>query len=149
MPGTLAPFRGQTFLLALLLSDANLPFPLTKLVSSPIPVTTYSKDLDMRLTACYAVAELLIKEHRAYHREFINANRPNPRVYAVDDIVFARQAVRSDAWRECVNTLQYTFTGPWKVTSVLPGASYELEHCENAGPKTRNMPPNYHRIHQN
>ena len=26
-PGTLAPFRGQTFLEALLLSDANLPFP--------------------------------------------------------------------------------------------------------------------------
>jgi hypothetical protein len=108
-----------------------------ELVSSPSTVTTYSKDLAMRLTACRAVAELLIKEHRAYHREFINANRPNPRVYAVGDIVFARRAVRSDARRERVNKLQYAFTGPWKVTSVLPGASYELEHCENAGRKDK------------
>ena len=90
----------------------------------------------MRLTACRAIAELLIKEHRAYHRKFINANHPNPRVYAVGDIVFAHQAVRSDARRERVNKLQYAFTGPWKV-SVLPGASYELEHCENAGRKDK------------
>ena len=60
-----------------------------ELVSSPSTVMTYSKDLAMRLTACRAIAELLIKEHCAYHREFINANRPNPRVYAVSDIVFA------------------------------------------------------------
>ena len=91
----------------------------------------------MRLTACRAIAELLIKEHRAYHREFINAHRPNPRVYAMGDIVFARRAVWSDARRERVNKLQYAFTGPWKVISVLPGASYELEHCENAGRKDK------------
>ena len=49
-----------------------------ELVSSPSMVTTYSKDLAMYLTACHAIAELLIKEHHAYHRKFINANRPNP-----------------------------------------------------------------------
>jgi hypothetical protein len=87
----------------------------------------------MSLTACCAIAELLVKEHRAYHHKFINANCPNPWVYAIGDIVFARRAVQSDAWRECVNKLQYAFTGPWKVISVLPGTSYELEHCENAG----------------
>ena len=108
-----------------------------ELVSSPSTVTTYSKDLAMCLTACHAVAELLIKEHRAYHRKFINANRPNSRVYAVGNIVFARRAVRSDAQQERVNKLQYTFTGPWKVTSVLPGTSYELEHCKNAGRKDK------------
>ncbi len=91
----------------------------------------------MRLTACHAIAELLIKEHCAYHHEFINANRPNPQVYAVGDIVFARRAVRSGTQRECVNKLQYTFTRPWKVTSVLPGTSYELEHCKNAGRKDK------------
>ena len=60
-----------------------------ELVSSPNTVTTYSKDLAMRLTATRAVAELLVKEHRDYHRELINAQRPNPRVYAIGDIVFA------------------------------------------------------------
>ncbi len=91
----------------------------------------------MRLTVCRAIAELLVKEHRAYHREFINANRPNSWVYALGDIVFARRAVRSDARRECVNKLQYAFTRPRKVISVLPGASYKLEHCENAGRKDK------------
>ncbi len=91
----------------------------------------------MRLTACRAIAELFIKEHRAYHREFINTNHPNPQVYAVGDIVFARRAVRSDAQWERVNKLQYAFTGPWKVTAVLPGASYELEYCKNANQKDK------------
>jgi hypothetical protein len=108
-----------------------------ELVSSPSTVTTYSKDLAMHLIACHAIAELLVKEQRAYHHKFINANCPNPRVYAVGDIVFARQAVWLDAQRERVNKLQYTFTGPWKVISVLPGASYKLEHCKNAGQKDK------------
>jgi hypothetical protein len=38
-----------------------------ELVSSPNTVTTYSKDLAMRLTATRAVAELLVKEHSDYH----------------------------------------------------------------------------------
>jgi hypothetical protein len=107
------------------------------LVSSPSTVTTYSKDLAMHLTECRAIAELLVKEHCAYHRKFINANRPNPCIYAVGGIVFARQAVRLDARWECVNKLQYAFTGPWKVISVLPGASYKLEHRKNAGRKDK------------
>ncbi len=86
----------------------------------------------MGLTACRAIAELLVKEHRAYHCKFLNANCPNPRVYAVGDIVFARRAVWSDAQQERVDKLQYAFTGPWKVISVLPGVSYESEHCKNA-----------------
>jgi hypothetical protein len=64
-----------------------------ELVSSPSMVMTYSKDLAMCSTACRAIAELLVKEHRAYHREFINANRPHPWVYAVGNIVFAHRAV--------------------------------------------------------
>ncbi len=89
------------------------------------------------LTACRAIAELLVKEHHAYHRKFINANCPNPQVYAVGDIVFARRAVRSDARWERVDKLQYAFIGPWKVISVLPGASYKIEHCKNAGRKDK------------
>jgi hypothetical protein len=60
-----------------------------ELTSSPSTVVTYSKELANRLSACREVAELLVKEQRAYHRELINARRPNPRVYSIGDIVFA------------------------------------------------------------
>jgi hypothetical protein len=71
----------------------------------------------------------LVKEQRAWHREFVNARRPDPKLYAVGDIVFARRAVRSDASRGVVDKLAYPFTGPWRIISKLAGASYELEHC--------------------
>ena len=39
-------------------------------------------------------------------------------------------AVISDAKQGIVDKLQYAFTGPWQVTAILRGASYELEHCD-------------------
>jgi hypothetical protein len=105
-----------------------------ELPSSPTTVMTYSKELVMRLTACRTIAELLVKKQCAYHKEFINANRPNPRANNVGDIVFAQCAVRSVSHREqVVDKLQYAFTGPWKVTAVLPNASYSLKHCKHKG----------------
>ena len=41
-----------------------------------------------------------------------------------------RRAVRSDAKQGIVDKLQYAFTGPWQVTAVLRGASYELDYCD-------------------
>ena len=73
---------------------------------------------------------MLVREQRSYHRELINARRPDPRIYSIGDIVFARRAVKSDAARGNVDKLQYAFTRPWRVTASLPGASYELEHCD-------------------
>jgi hypothetical protein len=66
-----------------------------ELMSSPSTVITYSKELATCLTTCCAIAELLMREQRSYHREFINATRPDPRVYRVGDIVFARPTVWS------------------------------------------------------
>ena len=68
-----------------------------------------------------------------YHQELANTCRPDPHVYSVGNIVFARCAVRSDAKRGIVivDNLQYAFTGPWQVTAVLKDASYKLEHCNN------------------
>jgi len=80
---------------------------------------------------------LLVEEQRAYLREYINARRPDPRIYSVGDIVFARRAVRSHAAREVVDKLQFAFTGPWRVTALLKGASYELEHCQKPGRKEK------------
>jgi hypothetical protein len=53
------------------------------------------------------------------------------------DIVFARRAVRSSAAREVVDKLQFAFTGPWCITALLKGASYELEHCQKPGRKEK------------
>ena len=76
-----------------------------ELPSSPSTVITYSKELVTRLSACREVAKLLVQEQRAYHRKLINACRPNPRVYSIGDIVFARCAVKSSSprnrWTTC------------------------------------------------
>ncbi len=62
-----------------------------ELTSSASTVVSYSKDLAAQLSACRLVAELLVEEQRAYHREYINARCPDPRIYSIGNIVFARQ----------------------------------------------------------
>ena len=83
------------------------------------------------------MAKLLVQEARAAHREFINARRPNPKIYAIGDTVFARRAVKSVASRGQVGKLQYAYTGPWRVTRILDGASYELQHLRHAHRKEK------------
>ncbi len=92
---------------------------------------SYSRELATRLLACPKVAEILVEEQRLYHCELVNARCPDPHIYSVGDIVFARRAVRLDAKRGVVDKLQYAFTGPWHVTAALKGASYRLVHCNN------------------
>ena len=98
------------------------------LTSTPASVTSYSRDLATRLSALRDVAALLVNEQRAYHREFINARRPDPKIYSIGDTVFARRATCSSANRGQVDKLFYPFTGPWLITAKLDGASYEIEH---------------------
>jgi hypothetical protein len=100
-----------------------------QLTSSPATVESYSKQLATRLSACREIAELLVHEHRDWHRALVNSCRKDPRVYSPGDIVFARRATRSDASREKVGKLEYRFTGPWRVLESLHGGSYSLEHC--------------------
>jgi hypothetical protein len=108
-----------------------------ELTSSPSTVVSYSRELATRLAACHQVAELLIREQRSYHRELINAHRPDPCIYSIGDIFFARHAVKSDAAQGTVDKLQYAFTRPWRVSAVLPGASYKLEHCDKPSKKEK------------
>ena len=85
-------------------------------------------DLATHLSALREVATLLVDKQRAYHREIINARRPDPKIYFVRDTVFARRATRSDAGCGQVDKLIYPFTGPWLITAKLDGASYKIEH---------------------
>jgi hypothetical protein len=45
--------------------------------------------------------------------------------------------VKSVSARKIVDKLQFTFTGPWRITTALTGASYELEHVHKDGRKEK------------
>ncbi len=75
------------------------------------------------------MAELLVCEHRKWHRKLINSRRQDPRVYSPGNIVFARWAIRSDASHKRVGKLEYKFTGPWRIVASLHGRYYSIKHC--------------------
>ncbi len=100
-----------------------------ELISTPATVKSYLKDLAIHLQALREIAKILVEEQRAWHREFVNAHQPDPKVYSVGNIMFACQAVQSDAIRGHVDKLSYPFTGPWHIVADLPGVSYDIEHC--------------------
>jgi hypothetical protein len=66
---------------------ANKHFELT---STPSTISSYSHDLATPLSALCEVAELLVREQRAYHCKFVNSQRPDPKKYLVGEIVFTR-----------------------------------------------------------
>ena len=102
-----------------------------ELTSSVTTVSSYARDLAERLSACHEIAELLVQEQRAYHQEYHNSRRQDPRLYKVGDIVWAERSVKSDKRRGQVGNLSYRFTGPWQITAKLDGGSYALKHCHS------------------
>ena len=106
--------------------STNTHFELTSTLSK---IASYSRDLASRLSALRDVGGLLVKEQRAWYREFVNSRCPDPKHFSIGDIVFACRAVRSNASRGLVDKLTYPFTGPWRIIAKLHGASYEIEHC--------------------
>jgi hypothetical protein len=130
------PISGTDISRSLFAVGCEFTFPINhstnkhwELTSSPTSVESYSRDLATRLSALREVTQLLVQEHRPYHRELINSRHPDPHTYSVSDIVFTCRATRSDAVKGRVNKLTYAFTGPWRITAILKGASYKLEHC--------------------
>jgi hypothetical protein len=102
-----------------------------ELTSAPGTIASYSRELASCLAACHKVALLLVKELRCMHRELINSCCPDPRVYSVGNIVFARHATRSDSKQGKVDKLMHPFTGPWWITGTLPGTLYALKYLHN------------------
>jgi hypothetical protein len=100
-----------------------------ELTSTPSTITSYSRNVATPLSTLCKVAELLVKEQCAYHREFVNSRWPDPKIYSVGDIFFAQQAVSSNAVRGQVDKLTYPFTGLWRIVAKLHGTSYKLKHC--------------------
>jgi hypothetical protein len=130
-----APIPGTDLLRYFVTLGQEFQFPIDfsskkhfKLTSLRTTITLYSRDLATCLSTLREVAELLVKEQCAYHCEHINLHRPDPKIYLVGDIVFARRAVQSDATHGQVDKLTYPSTGPWWVIAKLHGASYKLKH---------------------
>ncbi len=101
-----------------------------ELYSAPGTVESYSKELATRLDSCREITVLLVKEQRCWHRKLINSQRRDPRVYSVGNVVFARCATRSDSKHGQVDKLMHPFTGPWRITKSLPGASYKTKFVD-------------------
>ena len=57
---------------------------------------SFAADQARLLSYGRALAKELIHHHRTWHREHINKMRPDPRIYSVGDMVFAKRAVKSD-----------------------------------------------------
>jgi hypothetical protein len=135
-----APIPGTDLPRSLVVCGRVFQFPIDisaakhlDLTSSPAAVESYAKDQAMLLSASRDIARVLLDEHRSWHRELVNATRPDPRLYNIGDIVFAKRATRSDASRGRVGKLMYPMTGPWRVIEKLDGGSYRIEHCHLKG----------------
>ena len=130
-----APVVGTDISRSLLVVGREFQFPIDFsadehhiLTSNSAKTHSYAASQADLLTYSRAVAQELIHHHRAYHREYVNSRRPNPRLYTVGDVVFARRAVKSIASRGLVGKLMNSFTGPWIITEKLAGSSYSLRH---------------------
>ena len=130
-----APIVGTDISRSLVVVGREFSFPIDFsadrhhiLTSNPAKVSSFASEQASLLKACRLVATELVHQHRAYHREFINERRPNPRIYSVGDIVFVKRAVKSIKSRGLVGKLMNAYTGPWRITAKLPGSSYSVEH---------------------
>ncbi len=138
------PIPGTDIYCSLVAAGREFAFPIDyspnkhwELRSSSSSIASFSRDLATRLFALREDAHLLVQEQQAYHSEFINSRQPDPCIYSVGNVVFAQRAVCSDASKGRIDKLQYTFTGPWRITTILKGALYELEHCSTSNCKDK------------
>ena len=133
-----APIPGTDLSRSLVAIGCKFSFPIDfsmsknfELTSSPASGNSFSKVQARLLAASRDIATILIDEQRSYHRELINSQCPDPRLYAIGDIGVAWRAVCSNAKRGQVDKLMHshTHTGPWHAMEKLPGSSYKLQHC--------------------
>ena len=94
-------------------------------------VTNFAKEQEKILSCSREIFRVLIEESRAWHREYINASRPDPTIYDVGDIVSARREIQSNRKKGGVGKTSYKFAGPWKILESLPGGSYKIQHTMN------------------
>ena len=128
-----SPVVGTDISRSLLVTGREFNFPIDFsseqhqiLTSSPLEVSSFATDQARLLKCGQEIAKLLIHAHRAWHREYINQNRPDPQKYAVGDKVFAKRAVKLIKKRGLVGKLMDSYTGPWQICVRGKGSSYQL-----------------------
>jgi hypothetical protein len=99
-----------------------------RLNCTPQDVENFARDQAILLKCSREIYRVLISEQRAWHREYINAQRPDPLLYKLGSIVFARRQVRSNLQRGQVGKLMFQHTGPWTIIEKLDGGSYKIQH---------------------
>ncbi len=99
-----APILGTNFSHCFVALGQGFQFPIDfsankhcELTSTPATIKSYARELAIHLQSSREIAKILFEEQRGWHRKFINAHRPDPKIYSVSNIVFAGQAVQSDA----------------------------------------------------
>ena len=92
-------------------------------------VKNFAKEQQKILTCSREIFKVLITEMRSWHREYINAKKPDPTIFKIGEIVLAKVEVQSSKKHGRVGKIAYKFKGPWKIKEKLPGGSYTLEHC--------------------
>ena len=83
VPDAGAPIPGTDLSQSFVASGREFQFPIVfsankhfELMSTPSIVSSYSRDLAKCLSALREVSGLLVKEQRAFYREFVNLRRP-------------------------------------------------------------------------
>jgi hypothetical protein len=132
-----APVIGTDISRWLVCVDREFKFPIeysssphVNLSFDPAATTTFAEVQETVLRQSREIFRILIHEHRAWYREYINSRRPDPLIYEINDLVFARQSVRSDRNKGRVGKIMIKHTGPWRITAKLDGSSYQLQHCK-------------------
>ena len=130
-----APVTGTDISRSLIMTGREFHFPIdystnehTNLTFGVESIQNFAKEQEKILSCSREIFRTLIQETRAWHREYINSSRPDPKIYNIDDIVLARREVQSNASKGRVAKSSYKFTGPWKVIESLPGGSYKIQH---------------------
>jgi hypothetical protein len=131
-----APVTGTDLSRSLVVTGREFRFPIEYTPSKHIDfnpstrsVESFAQNQEQLLSKSRDVFKILIHEHRAMHREYVNSNRPDPLAFQVGDIVFAQRTVKSDKKKGRVAKIMIKHTGPWEIIQILDGSSYQIRHC--------------------
>jgi hypothetical protein len=91
-----APTKGTDISRSLVCVGREFKFPIEYTTSphvnlnfDPAATTTFDEVQETVLRQSRETFKILIHEHRAWHREYINSRRPDPLIYEINDLVFA------------------------------------------------------------
>ena len=131
-----APVTGTDLSRSLIVTGREFRFPIEYTPSRSInlnpstqSVENFAQNQERLLSKSREIFKILIHEHRAMHREYVNSQRPDPLSFEIGDKVFAQRAVKSDKKRGRVGKIMIKHTGPWEVIERLDGSSYRIRHC--------------------